>query len=99
MDLWPWLLFDIRLGGLSRRSTEEQRSPSIPLDRIHVTGVDNFWQTVSATVKAGVPLASGKGAANSTQDYNETDIRGRRLARSLEGCVILLPRPLPQVGP
>jgi hypothetical protein len=37
--------------------------------------------------------------ANAKQNYTEADMTERRLARSLEGHVILLPRPLPQVDP
>lgn len=73
--------------------------PSIPLDRIHVSSVHNFWQAVRATVAAGTSLASGgMEAAHPETNSTEPDMERMRLALDLKGCVIILPRPGAQVS-
>lgn len=84
--------------GLSRGSTVEQTSLSVPLDKIRVTSVRNFWQTVKGTVETGTLLASLKAeGTHPEKNHTDTDIKRMRLATSLAGCVILLPRIVPQV--
>ncbi len=81
-------------------SDGEEAVFKLPLDRIRVTSVDNFWSSVDATATMGRPLVAQAGSLTCMGDGSCTDgdVALQYLATDLKGTVVILPRAVPKVG-
>lgn len=72
---------------------------SIPLSSINVTSAENFWRSVIATVKTGVPMSASAVTVSGEGSYNVSpDVDTYRLSTDLNNTIIVLPRNANQVS-
>ncbi len=71
---------------------------SIPLSRIAVSSVDNFWRSVKATVGRSAPMSAASVHIDKDGNFDiSDDVETFRLPFNLKGTVIILPRVVSQV--
>jgi hypothetical protein len=86
--------------GLPIQHVEDNTVFELPLDRIRVTSVDNFWDSVDATVKMDRALVAQAGhlTCMGTGRCTNEDLASHHLATDLSGTVLILPRAVPKVS-
>jgi hypothetical protein len=85
--------------GLPLGGGREKAVFKLPLERIRVTSVDNFWSSVDATAMMGRPLVAHAGylSCMGAGSCTEADLALEHLATDLRGTIVILPRAVPKV--
>lgn len=93
---WDQIHFKL---GSPLTAPDEGAGFKLPLERIRVTSVDNFWSSVDATLAMGRPLTAQAGhlTCMGARNCTDADVALQHLATDLRGTVVILPRAVPKV--